>query len=116
MSQWEDEEFKEKVKQAYLDHEPTPETSQEIIADLGQEFLVSPNSIRIFLMKEEVYVKKDQAGKPESKEGSTTKRVSKGATITRLKELIETKGKPVDSEILDKLTGKAAQYFISILE
>lgn len=116
MSQWEDEEFKEKLKQAYLDHEPTPETSQEIIADLGQEFLVSPNSIRVFLTKEGIYAKKEQTVKSETKEGSTTKRVSKGATITQLKELIESKNKPVDNEILDKLTGKAAQYFISILE
>lgn len=115
-SAWEDEEFKEQLKQAYLEQKPTPDTNQEIISQLGIDFEVSPNSIRVFLTKEGIYVKKASADVTPTGDKPSSKRVSKTAVIAELKSVIESKGKPVEDEILDKLTGKAAQYIISILQ
>lgn len=119
MATW-TEELKEKVKQMYLDAEPTPESSTEICKDIAEEIDQSPNGVRMVLIQAGVYVKKDAAASSGSKSTSTksegTKRVSKDAAIAELKALIEERGAPVDSEILDKLTGKAAVYLTSVVK
>lgn len=115
---WTDEQ-KQKVIQMYEDAGPTPETSTEIIKDIAEEMDLSPNGIRMVLVQAGVYVKKEAAA-GTSKEGKTasgegTKRVSKEAQIAALKAAIEKAGKEVDEDILSKLTGKAAAYFVSIV-
>jgi hypothetical protein len=42
--------------------------------------------------------------------------VSKESSIADLRAAIEAKGGPVDDDILSKLTGKAAVYFLSVLK
>lgn len=109
-------EDKEKVIQMYKDANPTPETSTEIIKDIAEELDQSPNGVRMVLVQAGVYVKKDTT---TTTKGTTktegTKRVSKEASIASLRKLIEEKGAPVDDEILEKLTGKAAVYFVSVI-
>ncbi len=114
---WDEEGFKESVKASYLASDPTPKSNAEILQELSEEFDVTGNAIRVFLVREGVYVKEAAPTKEEgTKEGKTpTKRVSKEAAINALKAKIEEKGKEVDSDILDKMTGKAAQYFVEIL-
>jgi len=113
------EELKAKVIEAYEAANPTPETSTEIIKDIAEEFEQSPNGVRMVLVQAGVYVKKEaSAGKTEgktstAKEGS--KRVSKESSIAALKAAIVARGKEVDEEILDKLTGKAAVYLTSVI-
>jgi hypothetical protein len=112
-------ELKEKVIKMYKDAEPTPESSTEIIKDIAEDLDQSANGIRMVLVQAGVYVKKE-AGTSTGK-GSTTKtegskRVSKEASIGALRELIESKGAPVDDEILEKLTGKAAVYLTSVIK
>lgn len=110
------EELKAKVIEAYEGANPTPETSTEIIKDIAEEFEQSPNGVRMVLVQAGVYVKKE-ASKTEAsatKEGGA-KRVSKESSIAALKAAIEKRGKPVDDEILDKLTGKAAVYLTQVL-
>ena len=41
--------------------------------------------------------------------------MSKEASIAALKAAIKARGKAVDEEILDKLTGKAAVYLTSVI-
>lgn len=117
MSRWEDEEFKAGIRKDYLDSDPTPETNSEILQQLGLDYEVSPNSIRNFLAKEDILVKKAVEPKAEGAKSATTgtKRVSKEKVLGELKALIESKGKAVDEDILSKLTGKAAQYFIEVI-
>lgn len=111
------EELKAKVIEAYEGANPTPETSTEIIKDIAEEFEQSPNGVRMVLVQAGVYVKKE-AGKAEggsAPKESGTKRVSKESSIAALKAAIEKRGKRVDDEILDKLTGKAAVYLTEVL-
>jgi hypothetical protein len=114
-------ELKERAKEMYLEGNPTPENSTEIIKQIADELDQSPNGVRMVLVQEGVYVKKEAGaaapGKTTAKkEGEGTKRVSKEAQIGALKELIEARGKSIDDEILGKLTGKAAQYLVEVFK
>ncbi len=114
---WKDETFKESIKASYLASDPTPKTNAEILQELSAEFDVTGNAIRVFLVREGIYVKEAIVPKEEgAKDGKTpAKRVSKEAAIGALKAKLEELGKPVDPDILDKMTGKAAQYFLEVL-
>lgn len=115
---WTDE-LKEQVIQMYKDAEPTPETSTEIIKDIAEEMDQSPNGVRMVLVQAGVYVKKEastpKAGDKKTGSSEGSKRVSKESQIEALKAAIEKAGKEVDEDILSKLTGKAAAYFVGIL-
>lgn len=122
MSQWTPE-LKEQVSTMYLAAEPTGDTSTEIIKDIADELELSPNGVRMVLIQAGVYVKKDAAaskkapaGGEKKAAGEGTKRVSKESAIADLKAAIEEKGAAVDDDILSKLTGKAAVYFLSVLQ
>jgi hypothetical protein len=119
-TQWTPE-LKEKVIDMYKAADPTPETSTEIIKDIADEIEASPNGVRMVLVQANVYVKKeagasDSKGKGTSKATGDKKRVSKEDSIKELRDAIEAKGAPVDDDILSKLTGKAAVYFLSVLK
>lgn len=111
------EEQKQQAIEAYQAESPTPETSLEIIKQIAEDMEQSPNGVRMVLMQAGVYVKKDATpattGKT-SKESKST-RVSKEDQIAALRSAIEAKGAEVDDDILSKLTGKAATYFLSVL-
>jgi hypothetical protein len=112
------EEIKQQVIDAYTGANPTPETSTEIIKDIAEEYEQSPNGVRMVLVQAGVYVKKEATTSTTTttKTGATgATRVSKEASIAALKAAIKAKGKAVDEEILDKLTGKAAVYLTSVI-
>lgn len=119
MSTWTDE-LKAKVIKMYQDAEPSPESSTEIIKDIADEIDMSANGIRMVLVQAGVYVKKEAAaggGKTTSKkDGEGSKRVSKESALADLRAAIEAKGASVDEDIIGKLTGKAAMYFVSVLK
>lgn len=115
---WTDE-LKQEVIAKYEGAGPTPENSTEIIKDIAEEIEMSPNGVRMVLVQAGVYVKKEAgatAAKTTKASGEGTKRVSKEAAIAELREAIEAAGKEVDDDILSKLTGKAAVYFLSVLK
>ena len=113
------EEMKQTVIDQYVAGEPTPETSTELIKSIAEEHEQSPNGVRMVLVQAGVYVKKDANTSTDKKTAApkegAVKRVSKESSIAALKAAIVAAGKTVDDEILDKLTGKAAVYFASIL-
>mgnify|MGYP000299588729 CR=1 FL=1 len=114
---WTDEQ-KAEVIARYLDAEPTPENSMEIVAELAEEFEKTPNGVRLILSSANAYVKTGaKSGGTASSAASSDKpkRVSKADAIAELTSAIEDAGQPLDEEILSKLTGKAAQYFTSVL-
>ena len=118
MATW-TEELKTKVIEMYEEAGPTPESSTEIIKDIAEEIEMSPNGVRMVLVQAGVYVKKEAGAsttKTTKTSGEGTKRVSKEASIAELTQAIEAKGAPVDEDILSKLTGKAAVYFLSVLK
>lgn len=120
MAAW-TEETKAQVVEMYEKAEPTPETSTEIIKDIAEEMDASPNGVRMILVQAGVYVKKEAGAPAGAKAGKSaeggegTKRVSKESQIAALRAAIEKAGKDVDDEILSKLTGKAAAYFVTIV-
>lgn len=116
---WTDEQ-KEQAKQMYLDGNPTPENSVELVKQIADDLEQSPNGVRMMLTQAGIYVKKSDTpatgGKtPAKKEGEGTKRVSKESQIAELKAAIQARGGEIDADILDKLTGKAAAYFVKVL-
>jgi transposase-like protein len=118
MATWTDE-LKKQVVKMYQDADPTPETSTEIIKDIADEIEMSPNGVRMVLVQAQVYVKKEASGGSKTtakKEGDAPKRVSKESAIADLKAAIEAKGAAIDDDILSKLTGKAAVYFLGVLK
>lgn len=117
---WTDEQKSQAIA-AYKAGNPTPENSTELIKNIADEMEQSANGVRMVLVQAGVYVKKEAAsgtkGTTTSKDGAAkAPRVSKESQIEALKVAIEAAGKPVDEEILSKLTGKAAAYVLSILE
>jgi len=111
-SEWTDE-LREEIISEYTGREPTEENSIEIVKELAEQYEKTPNGVRMILTKAGVYVKKSTAN-TEGKKKST--RVSKADSIAALVKVIEEQEKEVDDEILNKLTGKAAVYFTSLLK
>lgn len=119
MSQWTPE-LKAEVVSKYQAKNPTPENSTELIKEIAEEIEQSPNGVRMILMQAGVYVKKDASASPSKSgdkkpAGEGTKRVSKDDAIAQLKAVIENRGAAIDEDILSKLTGKAALYFVDVL-
>lgn len=108
-----DDTRKAQAIEMYLEREPTPETSMDIVAEIAEEMGESPNGVRSILSKANVYVKKE-APTASAKSKSTGTRVSKEDAQAQLIAAIEAAGKDVDSDIISKLTGKAAVYFASL--
>jgi hypothetical protein len=122
---WTDE-MKADVVERYLAADPTPSNSMEIVKEIQEALgLDSPNGVRMILSKarkadgSEVYVKKDAKAAPASKtaaaSGDKAPRISKDAAHSALTKAIEESGAEVDTEIVSKLTGKAAMYFAGVL-
>lgn len=115
MATWTEEDKAKAIKQ-YTTAKPTPETSTEIIKEIAEELGQSPNGVRMILVTAGVYIKKDPtvAASKSAKEGST--RISKETQIQTLRDLIKDNGAEVNEEILEKLTGKAAEYFSNVIK
>ena len=88
----------------------------DIVTEIAEEMGESLNGVRMILSKAGVYVKKEPAaGASKSKTTkSASTRVSKEDAQTQLIAAIEAAGKEVDSDIISKLTGKAAIYFAGL--
>lgn len=111
---WEQEK-KDAVIAEYLDRNPTPETSIEIVKALAEDYDESPNGVRMVLSKAEVYVKKAAAAPSGGSTGGGGGRVSKADAQEALIAALTDMGAAVDEEIISKMTGKAAQYFTTVL-
>jgi hypothetical protein len=111
---WTDESKQEAVEM-YVEQEPTPETSMEIVKDIADHLGESPNGVRMILTKAGVYVKKTPATGAAKSSGGGSARVSKADAAAALTSALTDAGQEVDADIIDKLTGKASVYFTGIL-
>jgi len=110
-TQWTDE-LKQEVIDAYTAADPTPETSTEIIQELAETHEKTVNGIRMILVKAEVYVKKtEKTASSSSDSGDKPKRKTKQESLNELSAILTKHGVEPDASIIDKLTGKAADYF-----
>ena len=114
---WDDDKKAQAISM-YEEREPTPENSMDIVSEIADELGESPNGVRMILSKAGVYVKKEPAAGGGAAKSKTTKsastRVSKEDAQAQLIAAIEAAGKEVDSDIISKLTGKAAVYFAGL--
>tara|TARA_B100000424_G_scaffold138408_1_gene105100 strand:- start:218 stop:622 length:405 start_codon:yes stop_codon:yes gene_type:complete len=110
---WDDDKKAQAVSM-YEDQGPTPETSMEIVKAIAEELEESPNGVRMILTKAGVYVKKTPAT-GSTKTSSSGGRVSKAAAQEALSAAITDAGQEVDEDVISKLTGKAAQYFTTVI-
>ena len=112
---WDDDK-KAAVIAAYEEQTPTPENSMEIVKEIADEIDESPNGVRMILSKAGVYVKKTPAasGSGTSSNGGSS-RVSKAAAQEALVAVLTDVGAEIDNDIVEKLTGKAAQYFAGVI-
>ena len=112
---WDDDKKAQAVSM-YEEQDPTPETSMEIVKDIADELDESPNGVRMILTKAGVYVKKSPATNGGGNStGGGGGRVSKQAMQEELIAAISDAGQAVDNDIIDKLSGKAAQYLAGVI-
>ena len=112
---WDDDK-KAAVIAAYEEQNPTPENSMEIVKEIADEFDESPNGVRMILSKAGVYVKKTPAASGSgTSSGGGSSRVSKAAAQEALVAVLTDVGAEIDNDIVEKLTGKAAQYFAGVI-
>ena len=112
---WDDDK-KAAVIAAYEEQTPTPENSMEIVKEIADEFDESPNGVRMILSKAGVYVKKTPAASGSgTSSGGGSSRVSKAAAQEALVAALTDVGAEIDNDIVEKLTGKAAQYFAGVI-
>ena len=111
---WDDDK-KAAVIAAYEEQAPTPENSMEIVKEIADEFDESPNGVRMILSKAGVYVKKTPAATGSGTSSGGGSRVSKAAAQETLVAALTDAGVEIDSDIVEKLTGKAAQYFAGVI-
>ena len=111
---WTDESKQEAVEM-YLEQEPTPETSMEVVKDIADHLGESPNGVRMILTKAGVYVKKSPATGAAKSGGGGGTRVSKADAAEALKGALSDAGQDIDDDIIDKLTGKASVYFTGVI-
>jgi hypothetical protein len=112
-SEWTPE-LKEQVIAEYLNRNPTPENTTDILLELAEEFEKTPNGVRRILIADGSYVSKaatNTATATKTAGKDAPKKASKADSISELVELLNFNGIEVDMGILDKLTGKAAVYF-----
>ena len=110
---WTDEKKQEAVDM-YVAEEPTPENSMEIVKDIAEQLEESPNGVRMILTKAGVYVRKTPAAR-SSGGSSGGGRVSVADAQSSLTSALSDAGQDIDEAIISKLTGKAANYFTTIV-
>ena len=111
---WDDDK-KAAVIAAYEEANPTPETSMEVVKEIADEFEESANGVRMILSKAGVYVKKTPAAGSGTSSSGGSSRVSKAAAQEALVAALTDAGVDIDNDIVEKLTGKAAQYFAGVI-
>lgn len=117
MAEWTDE-LKQEVVTKYEAAKPTPDTTTEIVKDIADELGAdfTPNGVRAILVKAGVYLKKTPATSSAGNGESKGTRVNKAEAINQLVSIIEANGLEADSDIIGKLTGKAAIYFAETIK
>lgn len=122
---WTDEKFSE-MKQEYVARmeelgEDAPKHSAEVVAEIAAAHGTTPNGFRMKLSKDGSYIKKEAATsstKAKSGESKGGARTSKATAHAELKAALNDGGvseDDIDSDIIEKLTGKAALHIAELI-
>lgn len=108
-------EYKEIMETQFADDKERGDATIEVVKQLAEKHGETTNGTRMILTKAGVYIKKTPTATAKAS-GSSGKRVNKAEAIQTLKNSISAiDPELVDEDILEKLTGKAANYFVSVL-
>jgi len=108
-------EYVETMENQFETAEERAANTVEVVNHIAKKYDMTPNSLRYKLSQEGVYIPKGSTGVKKESASSGSKRVSKADAIQALKTAIGAAGIEVDDTICDKLTGKAAQYFHTVV-
>jgi hypothetical protein len=109
------EEYQDTMANEYATDQERAAATIEVVKELADKYEETVNGVRNTLSRAGVYIKKGTAV-TESKTSTTTKRISKADALQELKNVIAAIDPAlVDADIIDKLTGKEAAYFVSVL-
>lgn len=111
-------EYTQIMTEQFTDDTERAANSIEVVKQLATKHGESANGVRMILQKAEVYIKKEATTSTRAvKTGEAgAKRINKVEAIQDLKNAISAiDPQLLDDDILDKLTGKAAAYFASLL-
>lgn len=111
--------YSEIMENEYQNDEERAEHTMEVVSQLASDFDETPNGVRMVLSRAGVYYKK-QPAKPAASSGKSGggggKRVNKAEAQESLRSLIQgIDPELVDEDIITKLTGKAAAYFVGVI-
>lgn len=116
------EEIRAELASAYLEtiegypEEERPNVTMDIVNSLATEYGMAPNGVRVILQRAGVYITKKPAAKAAAGAGGATGgRVDKASAHKALSAAIEAIGGEPDMEIIEKLTGKAADYLARVI-
>jgi len=108
-------EYQEIMENQFADDKERANATIEVVKQLAEKHGETTNGTRMILTKAGVYIKKP-AATATSKGASGGKRVNKAEAIQTLKTAIAAiDPELVEDDILEKLTGKAANYFVGVL-
>lgn len=111
-------EYTEIMEDQYETDKERADATTEVVKQLSEKYDEKPNGTRMVLMGAGVYIKKTPGTKTTdsaSKSGGT-KRINKAEAQQSLTNTIAAIDPAlVDEEIITKLTGKAAAYFVGVL-
>lgn len=117
--QW-TEELKQQAIEMYQKAEPTPKNSTEVVAEIAGQLGATPNGLRMILTKAGVYIKTDAKPVSDTKKevdaSKAPKKTSKAEAFDALKEEITKHNLEMNVEIIEKFTGKAAEYVLRLLK
>lgn len=108
-------EYQEIMENQFADDKERANATIEVVKDLAEKYEETTNGTRMILTKAGVYIKKP-AATATAKGASGGGRVNKAEAIQTLKTAVASiDPELVDDDILDKMTGKAANYFVGVL-
>jgi predicted negative regulator of RcsB-dependent stress response len=113
--------YVETMETNFSTDEERAKNSIPVVKDLASQYGETTNAVRGVLSAAKVYIKAAPASKATGKgTASTGTRVNKAEAIQTLRNLIlanaDNDESAVDDDILNKLTGKAAQYFSGLFQ
>lgn len=108
--------YQEIMKNDFENDEDRAAHSVEVVSQLAEDFGKTNNGVRIILIKAGVYIKKSPTAKSSTKASGGAKRLNKAEAQQGLRSAIATVDADlVNDEIIEKLTGKAAQYLTEVM-
>jgi len=114
------ESYTKTMQTEYDNDDARAAASVEVVKEIAEDLGETSNGVRLILSKAGVYIKGSTKSKSETKaEAAAPKRISKADALEGLKTAIQAIDPALltdeGSELIDKMTAKAAAYFTEVI-